>query len=211
MTNSGKIINPSKLIDGTHIANVQGFEYLGLPIGNNRFIMELIEEKWKKVERSMYSLYGLGCKPSVMNPNLVGFLYKQYCQSIFRHILDNIYIPSSILEELDTRQNIHIKRMIVLKKFTHITPLYEALKLESVSQIYYKHKVFFLEQLLRNQSCKDVLLYIRGKQTQFNKKNTCLCVQLKSLENRLFINCFDHEPKLIKALIKFSFKNNNRG
>ncbi|CAF0954546.1 unnamed protein product [Brachionus calyciflorus] len=31
MTNSGKIINPSILIDGTHIANVQGFEYLGLP------------------------------------------------------------------------------------------------------------------------------------------------------------------------------------
>ncbi|CAF0931715.1 unnamed protein product [Brachionus calyciflorus] len=121
MTNSGKTINPSIFIDGTHIANVQGFEYLSLPIGN-KFKMEFIEEKWKKVERR--------------------FLYKH------------------ILKELDTRQNILIKRMIGLKKFTHITPLNEALKLESVSQIYYKHKVFFLEQLLRNQSCKDVLLFL---------------------------------------------------
>ena len=115
MSSSGKILNANIVVKGIHIPNVQGFEYLGLPIGSNNFITEFVEEKWKKVEKSMYSLYGLGCKPSVMNPNLVGFLYKQYCQSIFRHILDNIYIPSSLLKEFDIRQNILIKRMIGLK------------------------------------------------------------------------------------------------
>ncbi|CAF0861872.1 unnamed protein product, partial [Brachionus calyciflorus] len=43
MTNSGKIINPSISIDETHMSNVQGFEYLGLPIENNKFIMEFIQ------------------------------------------------------------------------------------------------------------------------------------------------------------------------
>ena len=211
LSSSGKILNTNIIIRGTNIPNVQGFEYLGLPLGTHNYIREFIEEKWKKVEKSMYSLYGLGCKPSVMNPNLVGFLYKQYCQSIFRHVLDNISIPNSILKEFDTRQNILIKRMIGLKKFTHISALNEAVKIESISQIYSKHKIFFLEQLLRCPSCKDTLFYIRENQTYFNKKNTSFCVQLKCLESRLFINCFDYQPKIIKALIEFSYKSHNRG
>ncbi|CAF0919170.1 unnamed protein product [Brachionus calyciflorus] len=84
MSSSGKILNANIVDNCTHIPNVQGFEYLGLPIGSNIFITEFIEEKWKKVEKSMYSLYGLGCKPSVMNPNLVGF----YTNSIVSQFLD---------------------------------------------------------------------------------------------------------------------------
>ncbi|CAF1122142.1 unnamed protein product [Brachionus calyciflorus] len=98
--------------------------------------------------------------------------------------------------------------MIGLKKYTHITPLNEALKLESVGQIYYKHKIFFFEQILR--SCKDVLFHIRETQI-LSKKNTSFCAQLKCLEKRLFINCFDYELKIVKALIEFSYKNLNSG
>ncbi|RNA29534.1 hypothetical protein BpHYR1_050029 [Brachionus plicatilis] len=92
---------------------------------------DFIEDKWKKVERSFYSLYGLGVKPSISNPSLIVFLFKQYCQSIFRHVMDNIRIPCSMLKEFDSRQSMIIKRMIGLKKFTHTTPLNEALNLES--------------------------------------------------------------------------------
>ena len=46
---------------------------------------------------------------------------------------------------------------------------------------------------------------------QFNKKNTSFCVQLKCLENRLFINCFDYELKIVRALIEFSYKSHNPG
>ena len=77
----------------------------------------------------------------IMNARIVvsgTHIPKQYYQSIFRHILDNNHIPSRMLKEFDTRHNILIKHMIGLKKSTHITPLNEALKLESVSQIYYK-------------------------------------------------------------------------
>ncbi|RNA18642.1 hypothetical protein BpHYR1_049968 [Brachionus plicatilis] len=46
-----------------------------------------------------------------------------------------------MLMGLKTRQNLLLKRVIGLKKFTHITPLNEALKIESVGQIYFKHKI----------------------------------------------------------------------
>ncbi|CAF0881458.1 unnamed protein product [Brachionus calyciflorus] len=132
---TSKVLSQEKfVINGVQLLNVDGFEYLGLPIGSCLFISEFIEEKWKKVERIFYSLYGLGCKPKFSNPYLIGFLFKQYCQSISKHVLDNILIPSS-LNELDTRQNLLLKRIFGLKKFTHISPLYEAFKIESLALV----------------------------------------------------------------------------
>jgi hypothetical protein len=57
---------------------VNGFIYLGLPIGSNGFIDFYIEEGFKKMQRSVYLLYSLGFKPS---------------QSTFRYCLDNLKIP----------------------------------------------------------------------------------------------------------------------
>ncbi|RNA20696.1 hypothetical protein BpHYR1_041807 [Brachionus plicatilis] len=96
-------------------------------------------KKWKGTERSFYSLYGLGCKASIASPKLISFLFKQYC-----------------------RQNLLLKRFMGPKKFTHVTPLYEAVNLESVRKIYYKHKICFLEQLLRCPLCKQVYYNIRS-------------------------------------------------
>ena len=55
---SSKIISQEKfVINGVQLVNVDGFEYLGLPIGSSLFISNFIEEKLKKVERSFYSLW----------------------------------------------------------------------------------------------------------------------------------------------------------
>ncbi|CAF0969983.1 unnamed protein product [Brachionus calyciflorus] len=49
LSSSGKILNTNIISGGTNIPNVQGFEYLGLPLGTNNYKREFIEEKWKKV------------------------------------------------------------------------------------------------------------------------------------------------------------------
>ncbi|CAF1120116.1 unnamed protein product [Brachionus calyciflorus] len=64
-----------------------------------------------------------------MEKSLEEFLFSLWS---WLHVLDNILIPSSLLNELETRQNLLLKRIIGLKKFTHISPLYETLKIESV-------------------------------------------------------------------------------
>ena len=74
MSNYGVCSQGKICVDNIEISNVNGFEYLGLPLGNNFFLTEFIEEKWKSVEKSFYSLYGLGCKPSVASPRLIEFL-----------------------------------------------------------------------------------------------------------------------------------------
>ena len=97
---------------------VSGFVYLGLPVGSQDYINEFLESKWKCVVKSMYSLYGLGCKPKTMSPNLVSFLFKTYCQSIFRHVLDNIFIGETKLKEFELRQNLLIKQVIGVNKYS---------------------------------------------------------------------------------------------
>ncbi|RNA22215.1 hypothetical protein BpHYR1_042389 [Brachionus plicatilis] len=61
-------------LNGNEIPQNENVEYLGLPIGNSEFIWNFVQEKWKKVEKSFYSLYGLGCKPKAAPPGLVGFV-----------------------------------------------------------------------------------------------------------------------------------------
>ncbi|RNA02401.1 hypothetical protein BpHYR1_045385 [Brachionus plicatilis] len=131
-------------LNGYEIPQTENVEYLDLPIGNSEFVWNFVEEKWKKVEKSFYSLYGLGCKPKAAPPGLVGFLYKQYCQSIFRYHLDLVFVGETKLGELDIRQNLLIKRMFDIKKYARFRPMLEALRLETVEQLYMKFKIFFM-------------------------------------------------------------------
>jgi hypothetical protein len=58
------------------IPSVSGFIDLGLPIGNNKFIDEYIEEKFKKLQRSVFTLYSIGFKPKLVCPQTMAFVYK---------------------------------------------------------------------------------------------------------------------------------------
>ncbi|RMZ94053.1 hypothetical protein BpHYR1_052931, partial [Brachionus plicatilis] len=127
------------------IPQVQNLVYLGLPIGESEFVSNFIEENWMKVEKSFYSLYGLGCKPKISSPAIVGFLYKQFCQSFFRYHLDLLFI---------------VKRAYGIKKFARFRAMLESVKVESIEQMYLKQKrqkpiVIFLSDLKRYQQHKD--------------------------------------------------------
>ena len=186
------VIDCFKLGDN-YIPLKKGIIYLGLPLGEKEFIESFIDGKMRDVEKSMFSLYPIGCKPRTMRPSTVSFLYKQFCQSILRYSMDIIHISDKKLKELDTRQNILVKNTIGISKFTRTKPLYCALKLESISQVYLKHKVFFLSQILGNYICREVFLTIRkmnrvstGVDTSYNK-------QLGVLEFKLSIDYLEYE------------------
>ncbi|RNA36685.1 hypothetical protein BpHYR1_040856 [Brachionus plicatilis] len=117
------------ILNGYEIPQSENVEYLGLPIGNSEFVWSFVEEKWKKVEKSF--LYGLGCKSKAAPPGLVCFLYKQFCQSIFRYHLDLVFVGETKLGELDIRQYLLIKRMFDIKKYARFRPMLEALRLET--------------------------------------------------------------------------------
>ena len=61
----------------------------------------------------------------------------------------------------DKRQNILIKRSIGLSKFAKTTPLFNCLKIESIRELYLKHKIFLLKQLNKNEFTSSVLKKLR--------------------------------------------------
>ncbi|RNA23986.1 RNA-directed DNA polymerase from mobile element jockey [Brachionus plicatilis] len=207
-----KIYYDSKFcLDGRVIPNVSGFIYLGLPIGDTEYINEFIESKWKSVEKSLYTLYGLGCKPKMMNPYLVSFLYKTYCQSIFRYVLDSVLICESKLDELNTRQNILIKQTIGVFKYSKMKALNSAISLDSVKKLYYKHKIFFLRHMMKNELCSKTFEYLQSHYEKFDKYNTSFCKQISNLSNTIYVDYTKFSYKTVLDIIDYHFKYPNQG
>lgn len=55
-------------LSGKPISRVDGFIYLGLPVGDNNFIESTYLERMKKCERAFYSLRSIGYSPLKLHP-----------------------------------------------------------------------------------------------------------------------------------------------
>jgi hypothetical protein len=135
-----------------------------------------------KVERAFYSLYGIGCKPHALNPETIAFLYKQFCQSIFRYGLDNLFVNNNHLLNFNTRQNMLIKRALGLSKFCKTTPLFQVLKVESMKQLYYKHKIFMYKQVVNNTVSSEIFFFLKDHYDSIKAPVDSLIRQLKEVE-----------------------------
>ena len=124
--------------------------------------MTFFEEKMKRVERALYGLRGVGCKPDGLHPCKVAFVYKQYCQAIFKYGLETLSITKGTLRLLNFRQNLLIKNVLGLKHILRIKPLLSILKIDQLTQLYYKHKLFFFKQILFNPLTNDLFFYLKG-------------------------------------------------
>ena len=85
-----------------------------------------------KCEREFYSLGSLGCKKDLLNPRTIGFMYKQFCQSILRFGLDNLFLRSEALNYLNVRQNILLRNALGFKRYTRLKPLLNEIKVEQI-------------------------------------------------------------------------------
>ncbi len=54
------------------------------------------------------------------------------------------------IERYNIRQNIIIKRSIGLSKYSKTTPLFNCLKIESIAEVYAKHKISLYQQIRQN-------------------------------------------------------------
>ena len=106
----------------------------------------------------------------------------------FRYQLDNILISEKHLTEYEKRQNILIKRIFGISKFTRTTQLNRALRLESIKQIYLKHKLFFLKQIINDEVCRKVFESFRKDYKPFDRCNKSFIKQISDLENFIHVD-----------------------
>jgi hypothetical protein len=199
-------------LNGEHIPEEVGCIYLGLPLGDTAYKCQFIEDKMRKVERCFYSLYGLGCKAHALNPMMIAFIYKQFCQSIIKYGLELIEISKNLINMCNVRQNILIKTAIGLSKFTKTKPLFSALKVESMEQLYHKHKIFFYKQICKNGTTFELFKYLKRyyNNNSNNIKNTYI-KQLNDVND--FIGVEDVTSNCMEAirLIEMKFRSANAG
>ena len=123
-----------------------------------------------KVEKSFCSLRGLGCKPSDLSPKMIAFFLQQFRQPIIKYGFVNLNLSESKLRLLNIRQNILLKRTLGLSIFCRTKPLFQVLKIEQLTQLYLKHKIFFLRQILSNDFTRS-LFNLMGSLYQLEKPN----------------------------------------
>jgi hypothetical protein len=143
-------------IKGKKLPVVEEITYLGLVINKKKDYTEFFDAKFRKVEKSFYSLYGLGCRPKHLHPKSTAFVYKQYCQSTFTYGLECLYLSAQKINEYNIRQNIMLKQSIGLSKYALSTPLLNVLKIQKISELYFKYKLIFYKQIMANSLTKKV-------------------------------------------------------
>ena len=196
------------ILNGRSIPEKKGFIYLGLPIGDLAFCNKYYDEKIRKVEKSLFSLQGLGCKPHHLKNTTKVIIYKTFCQSILRYPLDIVHLPTYKLKEYDSRQSILLKHLLGLGKYCKTSPLLEAIHIESVSRIYFKHKIFMLKQIKQNKLCTDIFEFLKCHYNSFKSPVNSFFNQLAVVSKVIDIQCnFSNLKSSIQLLnVKFSFK-----
>jgi hypothetical protein len=172
------------------IPRVDGMVYLGLPIGDQQYVDNFFTAKFGKVERSMYSLRLMGCKPLMLNPNSVAYIYKQYCQSQCKYGLETLHISVGKQKEIEVRQNILVKNAIGVGKYARTTPLFQSLRIESFAQIYQKHKLFFYKQIKNNQLVFNLFSFLKVHYANNKLSERSFVAQLDEVER--FANAVGH-------------------
>ena len=96
-----------------------------------KHVEEFFCEKFKKVERSFYSLYSLGCNNYGLNFHIIASIYKKFSQSIFYYGLETNYIRKQCLNNINIRQNTLLENTFGISKFSRSKCLLNVLKIKT--------------------------------------------------------------------------------
>ena len=149
-TDGNKLRQSTFRIGGGILERVDGFVYLGLPIGGAKFVADFFMKKFGAVERAFFSIRRIGLHSGLIHPECLGFIYRQFCQSIYTYGLEVITLSKSLLKNINTRQGILLKLSLGLPKFSRNTLLFRALGVLSINELYTKSKIQFLKQIKKN-------------------------------------------------------------
>ena len=106
-----------------------------------------------KCEKALYSLNSVGCSPFKLHPHAIGFVYKQFCQSILKFGFEFVFlrgIPSLIILMF---VRIYFLRTSMASgiELDSNPPDSNEMKVEPIGLAYGKHKVFGWKQCVKNQ------------------------------------------------------------
>jgi hypothetical protein len=197
-------------LNGQRLKKVNFLDHLGLPVGNTSEMESRFKEKFKKVERSYYSLYELGCRPNGLSPSVCAQIYNRYCQSIFYYGLEIAALNKKTIKSLNIRQNILLKNSFGLSKFSRSSALLEAINIKTIEHIYYKHKIGFMDQLRNNELTSYVYDYISNLDHASVSKYSYIYA-IRKVGTMLNLNYTQFNSKQWQSSLNQHYKHENNG
>ena len=187
------------------LKTVSSLIYLGLPIGDKIFIDKWFEKKFKKVERAFFSIRKVGTHAGMINPKCLCFIYRQYCQSICTYGLEILSISKPLLKQIEVRQNILIKTSLGLSKYFKSTPLFKAIGIPRITELYFLFKVYFLKQIRSNGLADRVFKELLKTGLRHRKLGSSYFGQIADVSGFLGTDCLIMQESLACDLIKARF------
>jgi len=128
-----KAIKHDFILNGDCVPRTEDFVYLGFSVDTEEFVEAFYINKMTKCEKALYSLKNIGWNPHRLHPRAIGFIYKQYCQSILKFGFEFVFLRKSLLRKLEIRQNILLKNILGIHSIHHRARFYivlNAIKVE---------------------------------------------------------------------------------
>ena len=110
----------SLLLNDNLITKVNEITYL-VKIINKLNFNEIAIEKFKDVQKPVYSLSFLGLQTNSISPKLQSFIYKTYCLSQLTYALENSVLNKDTRYYLNICQNNILRQILGLHKFCHMS------------------------------------------------------------------------------------------
>ena len=146
--------------------------YLGVTLNKNLNFDAISREKFKNVQRSIFSLSFLGLKPRAISPFLQAFIYKTYCLSLYTYSLETTTLTKESKNFLNTAQNNLIRQMIGLSFSCHISEILNCLKIHTFHDLYIKTKLSFIRTLCFNEISNDIFIYLSKTKDVSNRSKS---------------------------------------
>ena len=159
--------NSQFFINSLPLQKTNNLKYLGIDIDFTLNFDLIACEKFKNVQKSIFSLSYLGLTPQGVSPTLKSLIYKTYCLSQFTYALETTTLTKKTRDYLNVSQNNLLRQMIGLNKFCHMSKILLALKIHNFEQLYIKSKLSFLNSIKSNELSSMIL------KSLIEKKNTC--------------------------------------
>jgi hypothetical protein len=146
--------------------------YLGVTLNKSLNFDAISREKFKNVQRSIFSLSFLGLKPRAISPFLQAFIYKTYCLSLYTYSLETTTLTKETKNFLNTAQNNLIRQMIGLSFSCHISKILNCLKIHTFHDLYIKTKLSFIRTLCFNEISNDIFIYLSKTKDASNRSKS---------------------------------------
>ena len=181
------------------LPNSNSTRYLGIMINNKLDFNKEAKDKFKVVQKAIYSLHFLGLKPLMMNPYLQSFFFKTHCLAKFTYTIPNSTLDTNTRNQINVLQNNLIRMIIGLKRSCHISKILKVLKIYNFDELYIISKLRLFITINNNYLSKKIFTKILNDNLIKPRKSSSISNDFNFIESTLV----DTIQNIVKQPMKY--------